>query len=99
MRTLPSTIHFSHNRPIHASAAFSLHLIAQMDAIVPLYGDAAKSLVLLDAGYLGQHLCRCAGDVGLGLTPIGGFEFDKVRERFQLAPSHRYVHSLMGEFQ
>jgi hypothetical protein len=37
-----------------------------MDAIEPLYADAAATLVTLDAGYLGQHLSqRCEG-LGIG---------------------------------
>ncbi|MFS8067744.1 MAG: amino acid adenylation domain-containing protein, partial [Byssovorax sp.] len=93
---LPAEVHFTHNRAIYRQGAFTLHLVAQMNAIEPLYGEAATSLVTLDAGYLGQHLLeRCEG-LGIGLLAIGGLDFDRIRAHFQLDPGHRHVHALVG---
>ncbi|HSN98058.1 MAG TPA: amino acid adenylation domain-containing protein, partial [Candidatus Nanopelagicales bacterium] len=93
---IPAEIHFPHNRAIHKSGAFTLHLVAQMDAIEPLYGDAAASLVTLDAGYLGQHLSQRCEALGIGLCAIGGLDFDRIRSHFQLEPGQRHVHALIG---
>ncbi|EDM73737.1 non-ribosomal peptide synthetase, partial [Plesiocystis pacifica SIR-1] len=93
---LPSTAHVAHNREIHRSGAFVLHLIAAMDAVEPLYGEASETLVTLDAGYLGQHFYAAAGPLGLGLCAIGTLDFEALRAHFELDATHRHVHALVG---
>ena len=84
------------NRPIYEQAAFSLFLVAQAEAIVPVYGEAARDFCVLEAGYMGQLLMMQAPECGLGLCPVGGLEWGAAREHFQLGPGHELVHSLLG---
>ncbi|MFF4402277.1 AMP-binding protein [Streptomyces sp. NPDC001480] len=84
------------NRPLAASAAFTLFLTTDPADSAPLYGRDAEPLALLNAGYMGQLLCRTAADLGLGLCPVHGVDFETVR--WLLPDGERLVllHTLVG---
>ncbi len=84
------------NRPLFDRAAFAVFLVARMDAITPLYGEAAHHYAVLEAGLMTQLLESEAPEEGLGLCQVGGLDFDRVRDRFRLDPDHVLVHSLVG---
>jgi pyochelin synthetase len=84
------------NRPVFDEAAFSLFLVAQVRAIAPLYGQLARDLSLIEAGAMLQLLMMEAPRVGLGLCPIGGLDFERIRPLFLLEETHQIVHSLLG---
>ncbi len=84
------------NRPIYEQAAFGLFLVAQARAIVPVYGASARDFCLLEAGYMGQLLMLQAPECGIGVCPVGGLDFERVREHFDLDAGHECVHSLLG---
>jgi len=94
---LPADIHDPFvNRPIFDQAAFSLFLVVELEAIVPLYGDHSLQFATLEAGYMGQVLMETAAEQGLGLCPVGLLDFERVRPHFGLGVSHVLVHSLLG---
>ncbi|MFG1645415.1 amino acid adenylation domain-containing protein [Amycolatopsis sp. NPDC049252] len=93
---LPESIHAEMNRAVFAASAFSVFLVARMSAVAPLYGSLAADLVLLEAGYVGQLLMTRAAATGLGLCPIGGVDFERVRPGCRLLDDDRLVHSLVG---
>ena len=94
---IDASVHVEHNRAMVERAAFSLFLIAQMNAIVPIYGKAlAEQFCLLEAGYMGQALMLGAHDAGLGICPIGALAYDAVRDHFRLDEGHVFVHSFVG---
>lgn len=84
------------NRPIFDKAAFSLFLIAQLNAIAPLYGEASRDFCLLEAGYMGQLLMEAAPTCQIGLCPVGSMDFEQVRALFALDEGHILVHSFLG---
>jgi SagB-type dehydrogenase family enzyme len=84
------------NRPVFATCAFSLFLVAELAAIGPMYGADSLPFSRLEAGYMGQLLMTMAPRYGLGLCPIGGLDFDRIRHLFQLGGSHVLVHSFLG---
>jgi SagB-type dehydrogenase family enzyme len=89
--------HWEPNRDIFDGAAFSLFLVAELAAIVPIYGpDFGRDFSLLEAGYLSQLLMEEAPQAGLGLCPIGDLDFDRVRGHLDLEDSHVLLHSLLG---
>ncbi|QSQ14523.1 non-ribosomal peptide synthetase [Myxococcus landrumensis] len=94
--TLERHHHFYYNRPHFDGAGFALFLVAQPEAIAPIYGEAALVLAALEAGYLGQLLMMRQAEFGLGLRPIGAINVDEVRASFRLSTSHIVVHSLLG---
>lgn len=84
------------NAPIFDEAAFSIFLIAELEAIGPLYGEQSLHFVTLEAGGI-AHLLEVVGPQhGIGLCQIGSLEFDRIRPAFAQGPSHLLVHSLVG---
>jgi amino acid adenylation domain-containing protein len=84
------------NRPIYDEAGFAIFLIAELAAIVPMYGDRSINLATLEAGYMGQLLMMSAPAYEIGLCPIGSLDFDRIRDLFALEESHVLVHSMLG---
>ena len=93
---LPDDLHLVGNRPIFASAAFSLFLVAAYDAIRPLYGVLARDFSLLEAGYMGQLLMEEAAHLELGLCAIGAVNPDRLPAGLQLGEGRELLHSFLG---
>jgi hypothetical protein len=94
---IASGVHVEHNRAMYKQAAFSVYLIAQMDAIVPIYGkELADRFCMLEAGYMSQALMMSGYEHEVGLCPIGALDYDAVRGYFRLDPGHVFLHSLLG---
>lgn len=85
-----------YDRSAFEDAGFLLFLVAQMDAIQPIYGNASPVLTVVEAGYMGQLLMEHQASFGLGLCPVTGVDFSQIRGRFQLEPAHRFLHCLIG---
>ncbi|CAM2010014.1 amino acid adenylation domain-containing protein [Acanthopleuribacter pedis] len=79
------------NRKHAGAARFHLFLTAVLAENTPDEFPA-----LLEAGFLGQRLLAAQSGLGLGLCPIGGLLFDKIRDAFNLAPGATLVHSFVG---
>jgi len=84
------------NRPVFDQAAFSILLIADARAIAPVYGGLARDFCLLEAGYLSQLMMLRAPARGLGLCPMGGLEWGRLKSELALDVSMDLVHSLLG---
>lgn len=93
---LESSIYPGINQPIFAQSAFSLFLIGEMKAISPMYGQWAKELCLIEAGYMGQLLMESATDDEIGLCPVGFLKFEALQNVFGLEPSQVLLHSFLG---
>lgn len=74
------------NRPIFDQAAFALFLVADLNAIAPMYGPLARDFALLEAGHMSQLLMTEAPHYQLGLCPTGG-GFDRATVHWALALS------------
>ncbi len=84
------------NQPIFAQAAFAIFLIADLNAIQPMYGELARDFCLLEAGYMSQLLMTQAPEQQLGLCPIGGLQETALRQALDLGEHHLLLHSLTG---
>ena len=84
------------NRPIYDESAFSIFLIARLDAIEPMYGEHSLDFAILEAGYMSQLMMMSAIECQIGLCPIGVLDFKRIRYLFILEEKHRLVHSLLG---
>jgi acyl carrier protein len=93
---VPGELHLAGNRPIFASAAFSLFFIAAYDAIRPLYGALARDFCLLESGYMGQLLMEEAARLELGLCAIGAVNPDRLPEALELGENREVLHSFLG---
>ncbi|PSU33663.1 non-ribosomal peptide synthetase [Photobacterium lutimaris] len=93
---IQSSVHDEFNRQAVEQSAFSIFLIAQEQAITPLYGHHAEDFCLIEAGLISQLLETEAETHNLGLCQIGAFDFSRIAELFNLDSSHRYLHMLVG---
>jgi nonribosomal peptide synthetase protein BlmIII len=84
------------NRPAARSAAFALYLVADLEAIRPMYGDRARDYCLIEAGAMAQLLMSVAAELGLGLCPIGEMNAAAVRVPLRLGERHELVLVLAG---
>jgi epothilone synthetase B len=71
-------------------------LIADLEAIAPLYGELSRNFVFLEAGYMGQLLMLKASSLGIGLCHIGVVRFDEVSRLFKLGGSHVFLQCFLG---
>jgi epothilone synthetase B len=94
---IAGSVHVETNRALFAQSAFSLLLVAKMDAIVPMYGaELASQFCLLEAGYIGQTLMLSGAEHGIGICPIGAIDFEAVRASLHLDADQQFVHSMVG---
>ena len=91
-----ATVFPGHNADIFSHSAFALFLVADMEAIRPLYGDRSEEFVLIEAGLMSQLLEETAMEQRAGLCQIGALDFDRLRDSFSLGAGHRYLHCLTG---
>lgn len=84
------------NQRIFESSAFSIFLVGDLSAIEPLYPEQARDFCLLEAGCMLQLMMTTAPDHELGLCPIGGLDFDRIRSLFVLDQRQVLLHSICG---
>lgn len=84
------------NRAAFRSSAFTVYLVAQFDAITPMYGNRARDYCLIEAGAMCQLLMTAAADLGLGLCPIGEMETARILPYLSLTGDQELLHSLLG---
>ncbi|MCI5191973.1 MAG: amino acid adenylation domain-containing protein [Candidatus Electrothrix sp. AU1_5] len=94
--TANQKLHGGTNQVIFEQSAFSLFLVAEYQAIDPMYGSSARDFCLLEAGYMSQLLMMEASTHDLGLCPIGGMNFEPLRAECSLTDSQEMVHSFLG---
>lgn len=89
--------HVQQNKLIEESSAFSIYLVADIDAIQPLYGtENARLYSFLEAGMMTTLLEQEGLKNHIGFCQIGVLEFDKIREKLRLSANHKYLHMLTG---
>lgn len=88
------------NQPIFDESAFSIFLIAQLDAIGPSYGEPSLHYLTLEAGIISQLMEMWAPSYNIGLCQIGFVELEeaRLRELFELDETHVLIHSLLGGY-
>jgi SagB-type dehydrogenase family enzyme len=93
---LDRTIFTLSNRDIFDQCGFAIFLVAQLDAVGPMYGSLSRDLCLIEAGLISQLLETEAAQYGIGLCQIGACDFARVQHLFQLTDTHHYLHCLLG---
>jgi nonribosomal peptide synthetase protein BlmIII len=84
------------NRAAFRSSAFAIYLVAQFDAITPMYGNRARDYCLIEAGAMCQLLMTAAADLGLGLCAIGEMDTARILPGLNLTGDQELLHSLLG---
>ena len=93
---LDRTVHVPRNVEVSARSAFTLFFVGQLAAVEPLYNFIAREICVLEAGYMGQLLMAEAAALNVGLCPIGGIDFERIRALFKLKESHIFIHGMLG---
>jgi epothilone synthetase B len=84
------------NQPLAGQCAFQIFLIANLDAIAPVYKESSRDLCMLEAGLMTQLIEQEAAAQGLGMCQTGGFNIAPVASLFELDFNYAFIHSLMG---
>jgi amino acid adenylation domain-containing protein len=87
---------YYHDQPLFESSGFAIFMIAEMDAIAPLYGRSSEQMVIVEAGYIGQLLVSKQRQHHVSLLPVGGLDFDRMSCLFKLKSSQRFIHCILG---
>ena len=77
-----------------AGGGFLVLLVAQLDAMRPVYGDLGPELSLLEAGYLVHLLRTAAAAAGLTLVPLPALDLGPWRRHFALDAGHLFLLAL-----
>lgn len=95
--SINKAVHVPENQPIFEESAFSIFLVARMDAIEPMYGkQRSERYCLLEAGSMAHLLEMYSFEYNIGLCQIGVLDFDLIRSLFMLDESCVYLHSMVG---
>ena len=84
------------NTAIFEASAFALFLVADFDAIVPVYGTRSRDFCLIEAGLIAQLLETACFSSGIGLCQIGVVDFQKIEPLFRLTGDHECLLCLFG---
>ncbi|WP_455893511.1 beta-ketoacyl synthase N-terminal-like domain-containing protein, partial [Serratia proteamaculans] len=83
------------NRKHAKKSKFCLFLVAPIGDLKKTFDEESAYLALLDAGYMGQLLMDKQAEFDMGVCPIGGLLFDKIRDDFQLGSEDLLLHSFV----
>ncbi|WP_087913539.1 non-ribosomal peptide synthetase [Paenibacillus donghaensis] len=81
------------NRKQYGKAAFCLYFIGKLEQLEPIYAGDSLYAAFLEAGYLGQRLMDHQAVFDIGVCPIGGMNFDRIRADFRLDNDQVLLHS------
>jgi amino acid adenylation domain-containing protein len=93
--------HYPFNRTHVQKSKFCLFLFAPLADLTPVYKEESTYIALLEAGIVGQLLMDKQAEFEIGVCPIGGMRFDKIRSDFEqsehaLQPTDELLHSFVG---
>jgi SagB-type dehydrogenase family enzyme len=89
--------HENENREIYNEESFSVFLIANKNAIEPLYGKRALEFCLIEAGLMTQIMETAGVNTGIGICQIGSYKNYDFIKNFNL-PDENYqlIHSFIA---
>ena len=94
---LSPDVHVPENQSVFTQGQFSVFLIADMNAITPMYGTESFNFCLLEAGLITQLLETSAVKNELGLCQIGQLnDTSFLKDMFLLDNHHVLLHSMIG---
>lgn len=88
--------HTPFNRPHFKQSGFSIYLIADMKKAKEYYGSPYLMFTLSESGSMGYLLMESQKKNNIGLVPIGGMNFEKIKNCFNVSDQHMLLHSFIG---
>jgi SagB-type dehydrogenase family enzyme len=89
---LARDIHHHQNRPIFAASAFTLLFVFDAGVTAPVYGPSSHFLACIEAGLALATFNHLAETLGLGLCPVGLFDFPRLHAALGLPAGHQVLH-------
>ncbi|TKI55483.1 SagB/ThcOx family dehydrogenase [Brevibacillus antibioticus] len=86
--------HYSMNKEIFQSSAFSIYLIYNAEVTMPKYGGMGYFYAGIDSGIMVQLLTHVAGMHQVGVCSIGDINFRRIQKYFKLSPRQVLIHSI-----
>ncbi|MCS4300952.1 non-ribosomal peptide synthetase [Chryseobacterium sp. BIGb0232] len=87
-------LNFNHNWL--DQGAFAVHMIADMEAIYPIYNKESLRFSMLEAGFISQLLEAEGVHYNIGACQLGGYDFEQIRANLNLSIQHFYLHTLIA---
>jgi amino acid adenylation domain-containing protein len=84
------------NRATAEQAAFAIYLVADLDALLPHYGERSAQFAALEAGAMAMLLRHEAPAQGVGLCQVGMFDDSNIRAALSLDARQPVVASMLG---
>lgn len=81
------------NRKQYQQSAFCIFLLGKAGDWKSFYGEDSMYFNLLEAGYIGQLLMDRQSEFNIGICPIGGLDFERIRPDFGLEDNYELLHS------
>ena len=86
--------HTPFNIAISKKAKFFIFIVSKLEVSKPIFGDAVIKYSAIEAGMIGQLLQERQSEFDMGLVPIGGMDFDKLKNDCGIK-NNLYIHSFM----
>ena len=97
-KELDKNIEYSHtpfNRPHYKKCKFNIFLVEDTEETYKVYGEGHLKYTITESGRMGQLLTEKQADFNIGIVPIGGLNFEKIRYMFKLNENNILLHSFM----
>lgn len=91
-----SPIQLNFNHDWLDQGAFSVHMVADMEAVYPIYQKESLRFCMIEAGLISQLLESDGVAHNIGSCQLGGYDFEQVREHFNLSVKHFYLNTLIA---
>ena len=89
--------HENENKEIYKEEGFSVFLVANLNAIEPLYGKKAFEFCLIEAGLMTQVMETTGVNTGIGICQIGSYKnYDFIRDFNLPDENYRLIHSFIA---
>lgn len=92
----PADLFAPHTSAMEAESDFSLFLVGQLKAIIPMYGVYGPDFCLLEAGYMSQLLMETAAENQIGLHPVAYVNPSIITDWFSLDYGQVVLHGILG---
>ncbi|WP_166924851.1 non-ribosomal peptide synthetase [Flavobacterium poyangense] len=90
----PTQLNFNHEWL--DQGAFAVHMVADMEAVYPVYQKESLKFCMLEGGLISQLLEADGVHYNVGSCQLGGYDFEQIRAHLKLSVQHFYIHTLIA---
>ncbi|HTF96489.1 MAG TPA: ACP S-malonyltransferase [Cellvibrio sp.] len=87
--------HVPFNRSHYQKSKVNVFLIGNINKTKDSFGNYGIRKAYIEAGKIGQLMMQHQSELGLGVCPIGGMRFDKIRHYFDLGHNQLFLHCML----